>query len=89
MEGLPRQHNGKESPADAGGTVQFLVSEDPTCQGGTKPMCHNHYARALEPRNLNYWACMPMSSRTHAPQQKKPLQLEAHSPQLESSPCLL
>ena len=57
-----------------GAWVRSLVQEDPTCWGATKPLCHNYWARALEP---------------HAVQQEKPAQWEAHAPQLESSPCSL
>ena len=37
--------------------VRALVQEDPTRQGGTKPMLHNYWACALEPESHNYWAC--------------------------------
>ena len=50
--------------------VRALVQEDPTCHGATKPVHHN------------YWAQVP---RAHAPQHKKPLQWEAHTPQLEKA----
>ena len=38
--------------------VRSLVLEDPTCSGGTKPLCHNHWACALEPGTGNYWSHM-------------------------------
>ena len=55
-------------------------------------MHHNHGACALEPTNHNYWACIlqllkPIHPRTHALQQEKPLQWEAHILQLKNSPC--
>ena len=48
----------------------------------------------LEPASHNYWACMtqllkPMCPTAHILQQEKPVQWEAHAPQLESSPHLL
>ena len=43
--------------------VQSLVWEDPTCLRAAKPVCHNYWACALEPRRLttepgycNYWS---------------------------------
>ena len=49
-----------------GTQVQPQVWEDSMCQGGIKPMSHNH------------WAHVP---RAHAPQQEKPPPWEAHAPQ--------
>ena len=56
-------------------------------------MCHNYWACALEPRSCNHWAHVsqllkPAHPRACALQQEKPLQWEAHTPQLESNPCL-
>ena len=34
--------------------VQFLVQEDPTHLGVTKPVCHSYWACALEPGSRNY-----------------------------------
>ena len=34
--------------------VRFLVREDPTCCGATKPVCHNYGACTLEPASHNY-----------------------------------
>ena len=59
--------------------VQSLVQEVSTCCEVTKPMCHNYWAQAL---------LKPASSKALALQQKKPLQWEAHTPQLERSPHL-
>ena len=61
----------KNPPANAGTWVRSLVQEDPTCHKATKPM------------GLSCWAHVP---RVWALQQEKPLQQEAHTPQLESSP---
>ena len=33
--------------------VQYLVGEDPTSHGVTKPVCHNHRACALAPLFCN------------------------------------
>ena len=54
-----------------GKQVQFLVQEDPTCRGATKPMHHN------------YWSPRP---RAHASPQKEATAWEACALQLESSP---
>ena len=58
--------------------VRSLVQENPTCCGVTKPVYHNYWACALEPRSCKYWACTP---RTYALQWEKPPQWEAHAPQ--------
>ena len=60
-----------------GTQVQSLVYKDSTCCGGTKPLCHNYWARvpATEPTHARAWA-----------PQDKPPQWEAHTPHLESSP---
>ena len=73
--------------------VWSLVQEDPTCHGATKPMYHNHWASALEPRNQNYWAYTLQLLKLTCPrvcalQQEKPPQWEARGSQAESSPCL-
>ena len=34
--------------------AQSLTLEDPTCHGATKPMHHDHWARALEPGSCTY-----------------------------------
>ena len=39
--------------------VQFLIWEDFTCHGATKPVCHSHSACALEPRGCNDRGHMP------------------------------
>ena len=74
--------------------VQSLFWEDPTCHGVTKPVCHNYWAAALQPRNCNYrdqklQLLKPLHFGACALQQEKPQQWEACTPQLESSPCLL
>ena len=61
--------------------VQSLVQEDPTCRRGTKPVCHNYWVCAQEPRGHSYWSA---HSRAGA-RQEKPLQWEARAPQ-QSSP---
>ena len=62
--------------------VPSVAQEDPTCRGATKPMCHSYWACALDPTSHNYWARVP---RACAPQQEKPLQWEACSPQQRES----
>ena len=37
--------------------VWSLVREDLSCNGATKPVCHNYWTCALESGNYNYWAC--------------------------------
>ena len=46
----------KNPTANAGDTDSILVQEDPTCGGATKPMCHNYWACAPEPRGHDYWS---------------------------------
>ena len=55
--------------------VWFLVWEDPTCHGATKPVCHNYWACALKYGNYNFGA--------HVPQLWSPCAAttEAHMPQ--------
>ena len=71
--------------------VQSLVWEDPTSTEATKPMHHNYWAGALEPRSLNHWAHVlqllkPEQPRAHALQREKPLEGEACTLQLPSGP---
>ena len=68
--------------------VQYLVWEDPTCHGAAKPVGQlNPWATTIEPALYSLWAAI--TEPTHhnywarAPQQEKPLQWEAHTPQLE------
>ena len=82
-----------------GTRVQALVWEDPMFRGATKPMRHNYWACALEPASHNYWACVlqPLSlraattearmPRARAPQQEKPPQWEARTPQPRVAPA--
>ena len=83
----------KKLSVNAGDTGSIIDQADLTGCGAAKPMHQNYWTCALEPRRHNYWALMPqplkpMNPRAHAPQQKKPLQWEAHTLQLESSPNL-
>ena len=64
--------------------IQSLIWEDLTCFRATKPMCHNYWACTLEPVSHSYWN--PPVPEPCAPQQEKPLQWEAHVPQLGSKP---
>ena len=78
--------------------VRALVREDPTCHGATKPVRHNYWACALEPVSHNYWARERQLLRPHAttteahalrdraPQQEKPPQREARTPQGRVTP---
>ena len=72
--------------------VPFLVGEDPTSLGTTKPECHNYWAHSLEPRSCNCWAHVLRFLKPAGPRacalQEKPAQWEAWAPQLERSPYL-
>ena len=79
---LPRQ----------GTRVRALVREDPTCRGATKPVSHNYWACALEPASHNYWSPRATTTearapRACAPQQEKPPQWEARTPQRRIAPA--
>ena len=70
--------------------VQSLVQEDPTCCKATKPMCHNHWACALEPGCHSDWAprrqlLKSAHSRACGPKQEKSPPQEAHTPPPEKS----
>ena len=39
-----------------GTQVRALVREDFTCHGATRPVCHNFWACALQPKHCNYWS---------------------------------
>ena len=79
-------------PAVQRALVGFLVQEDPTCHGSPKPTCHNYRARVPGLENRNHRACQATATEAcvpeaRVPQQEKPLQPEAHTRPLESSPC--
>ena len=74
-----------------GTRIQALVQEDPTCLGATKPVRQNYWACALEPTRHNYWNPRATTTEAHeprarAPQQEKPPQWEAHTPQRRVAP---
>ena len=48
-----------------GASVQSLIQEDPTCHRAAKPVCHNHWAYALEPQLLSPHAT---TTKTHGPE---------------------
>ena len=58
-----------------GKPVRFLVWEDPTSRGATRPLGYNYWAFTLEPTYSNCWR--PECPRPCAPQQRKPPQWEA------------
>ena len=77
-----------------GTQVRSLVWEDPTCRRATKPVCCNYWARvpqllkaacsrARVPQLLSPHAATTEAHapRARAPQQEKPLQCEARTPQ--------
>ena len=59
--------------------VLSLAQEDPTCCGATKPVCHNYWARLLQPLK-------PEFPRAHAVQGEKPLRGEACAPEWRAVP---
>jgi len=73
LEGFPGGPEVKNPPANAGDTG--LITGP-----GTKI---SHARGKLSLLATNYWACR---TRVCAPQQEKPLQLEALTPQLEKAP---
>ena len=70
--------------------VRSLVQEDLTCQGATKPTCHNDWSlHALGPLSHKYWAHVLQSlkpTRASALQPEKRPQWEVHAPQWDCSP---
>ena len=84
----------KKTPVNAGDMGSILDPGNPTFHGATKPVPHNYWACALEPRTCNYSVQLPQLlkptfSRACAWQQEKPAQREACTWQLESSPISL
>ena len=74
-----------------GTRVWALVQEDPTYRGATKhtaPQLLSLHSRAREPQLLGPRATTTEARvpRARAPQQEKPLQWEAHAPQLRVAP---
>ena len=72
-----------------GTRVRALLQEDPTCRGATKPVRHNYWACALEPKpqllSPRATTTEARAPRARAAQQEKPPQWEARAPQ-QSSP---
>ena len=71
--------------------MRSLIWQDPTCQGATKPVCHNCWACALEPGSSKYWAHVlqlqkPTCPSVRAVRQEQLPQWEACVPPQESSP---
>ena len=80
--------------------VWSLVWEDSTCRRVTKPVSHNYWAHALEPKNPNYWSWVlqllkpthwePMLHNKQAATVRSPgatAQSGPCSPQLEKAAC--
>ena len=91
-EGFPGGSVVKKPLANAGERSHFLIQEDPhaseqlsPCATTIEPVLWSPGASPTEPACCNNQS----SHRVHAPQQEKPLQWEAHAPQLESSPLSL
>ena len=68
--------------------VWSLVREDPACSRATKPVCHHHWACALEHRSRNYWSSGSLELRSAAGQAST-WQADSSpcSPKLKKSPC--
>ena len=59
LHGLPWWLSGKESTCKCrrnGFDPWSLIQENPTCLRATKPMHHNYWAYALEPKSCKYWS---------------------------------
>ena len=69
----------KGPPANAGDTVWSLVWEDPTSYGAAKPVTCNSWAHS--------WQLLKPTAESHAPQQEKPQQWEAHISQWRAAPA--
>ena len=67
-----------------GTRVRALVQEDPTCHGASKPVRHNTEPALQSPRATATEGHVP---RACAPQQEKPPQREARSPQRRVAPA--
>ena len=70
----------KDLPGSAGD-----VRDDPTYFTATKPVCHNYWDCALEPRNPNRWG--PPAPQPVLCKQEAALQEESPATAVESSPC--
>ena len=62
----------RNPPAKQVTRVRFLVWEDPTCHGATKPMGHNYWACTLEPSSHNKRSRHNEKS-THCSKEEPPL----------------
>ena len=69
-------------PANAGNMGSIPDPGRSHIHGATKPLCHNHWACALEPASHNFWS---LSTLKPTLCNEKPQQWEACAPQLESS----
>ena len=74
MWGLSWWLSGKETTCQCRREESLPDPGRSTCLRATKPMCHNYWACALEPRSCNYWAHVPqlLNPRTCSRQQEKP-----------------
>ena len=69
---------GSAEDKNLGTRVPWLVWEDSTSCGATKPLCLNYWAHAPEPSSRNHWALKPqleaLPPTACAQQQEKPSQ---------------
>ena len=66
--------------------VWALVQEDSTCCRATKPVRHNYWAHEPQLLSLSAANTEALTPKTHALQQEKPPQWEAHAPQQRVAP---
>ena len=66
----------KSLPASEGAMVWIPGPKDSTCCRATKPMCHSHWACALEPESLELMLC---NGRSHC--SENPMHHTRESPQ--------
>ena len=70
-----------------GTRVWALVQEEPTRRGATKPVHHNYWAWTPQLLSLRATTTEARMPRARAPQQEKPLQWEAYTPQRRVAPA--
>ena len=64
-QGFPRGSVIKNPPASAGDTDSIPDPGRPHMPGATKPMRHNYWVSALEPRSPNYWRLRASGPELH------------------------
>ena len=87
--GLAWCFSGKESPANAGDKIRYLILEESTCRRAIKPLCPNYWAvlksagtTATKPMSHSHWSLCALEPALR----KKRSRCNACAPQLEKSP---